>query len=265
MLLHIHGFNSSPASNTFRLLHEFFPEAKALAYSCDGCFADNLIALRQQATALYQQAVEQALRQALDGHTVGTHVTSAPAQAAALGIAPRIPLVISGSSLGGFYASQLAALLHGELTTPCHCALFNPVVCPAEALRPFLGRNTLFHSGVEWEFTPAILESYANFTDTREFAADGKGGESPKDRQGCAGGRRCSDKATCPPDYTARHENSALRRFVLLGRNDSLLNPAEARAYWQHCAQIHETDDGHSLTALDAITVATLRDWGAGA
>lgn len=196
MLVHIHGFNSCAASNTFTLLQAAFPSAKALEYPCHGLFANNLALLHTQVTALRGASAE--------------------------------PLVVTGSSLGGFYASQLAALLHMEQSTAqggaCHCGLFNPVIAPAVALRPMLGRNTLIYSGEVWEFTPTMLESYAYFNDTRALP---------------------------------------LTRLVVLGRNDALLNPAESRQYWQNYARIHETDDGHSLATLDDTTLRALADMGA--
>ena len=181
--VYVHGFNSSPASNTLRLLRQVFPAATGLVYPCSGLFAPNLCSLKEQAESLCR--------------------------------ADRSPLVLVGSSLGGFYASQLAALLH------CPCALFNPVVFPAEALRPMLGRNIHFHTHEEWDFTPDMLESYAHFQDTRGLA---------------------------------------LRRLVVLGRRDSLLDPQVAEDYWQGHATLHHTDDEHSLTTLDEVTRQELRE-----
>lgn len=180
LLLHIHGFNSSPASATLRALRRAFPHAEGLAYPSWGFFQDNLALLRRQ-------AVERSRER---------------------------PFLLTGSSLGGFYASQLAALLG------CNCALFNPVVDPAVSLRRFLGPNTNFHTGQTWDFTPAMLQSYAMFPDTRPLP---------------------------------------LRRLVVLGRKDTLLNPAEAYAYWRHCAEILETDDDHGISAVSVDMEEALR------
>ena len=181
MIAYIHGFNSSAASRTLGLLRQVFPRVAGLEYPSGGRFSDNLASLAAQARA----------RLADDG-----------------------PCLLVGSSLGGFYASQAAAILG------CPCALFNPVVRPAEALRQFLGRNTHFHTGAQWEFTPAMLESYAAFPDTRTVN---------------------------------------IPRFLVLGRQDEVLDPQCARDYWQGHARIHETDDAHSLARLDAPTVEALR------
>lgn len=184
MIAHVHGFNSSPASNTFGLLRRVFPNAHALRYPSSGLFPENLAHLQGQVAALRAEEAG--------------------------------PLVLVGSSLGGFYASQLSALL------ACNCALFNPVVRPAQALRQFVGPNTCFHGGQRWEFTDEMCDSYAIFSDARK---------------------------------------AFVERLVVLGRADTLLDPAEARAYWKNHARIHETDDGHSLAALDGIITETLAAW----
>ena len=136
MLAFIHGFNSSAASRTFGLLREVFPQAIALEYPSGGHFADNLSRLQEQIAAIIGTGSEQS------------------------GSLP----VLAGSSLGGFYAAQLSAILR------CPCALINPVIRPHEALRPFVGRQRHFHSGEEWEFTAAACESYAVFSDPRRAA-----------------------------------------------------------------------------------------------
>ena len=184
MIAYIHGFNSSPASNTFCLLQGVFPHARALNYPSSGIFSENIARLHGQAWALLKEGPG--------------------------------PLVLVGSSLGGFYAAQLSASLD------CNCALFNPVVWPAQALRQFVGPNTCFHSGQRWEFTNAMCDSYALFPNAR---------------------------------------NASVERLVVLGRADTLLDPAEARSYWKNHARIHETDDGHNLAALDATIIDTLSVW----
>lgn len=184
---HIHGFNSSPASATLRNIRQWFPQAQGLSYSAADRFDDNIRVLRAQVLELQ-----------LNPDNAGA-------------------LVISGSSLGGFYASQLAALLG------CNCALFNPVVRPAVSLQKYIGSQTNIYTGEAWEFTPAALESYLVFPDTR-------------------------------------HSAPMLRRFLLLGRNDDVIDPREAREYWHGYATIHETSDGHSIGALDAETVEALRE-----
>ena len=47
MIVYIHGFNSSPASNTYGKLKKIFGETSALEYPSEGLFADNLALLCQ--------------------------------------------------------------------------------------------------------------------------------------------------------------------------------------------------------------------------
>ena len=61
--------------------------------------------------------------------------------------------------------------------------------------------------------------------------------------------------------FFADARSAPVKRMVVLGLADTLLDPKEARTYWEHCAYIHETNDGHSLAALDETIVHTLRDW----
>ena len=184
MLIYIHGFNSSPASNTGGKLKAIFADTRALEDPSEGLFADNLALLCQQVEQLKKIATT--------------------------------PLVFVGSSLGGFYTSQVAPLFSAN------CMLINPAINPAESLRQFLGRNTYFHSGRQWDFTEAICNSYQNFCDRR----------------------------TAP-----------LERLVVIGKNDTTLNPHEGRQYWQQHATIHETDDAHSIEAIDAVMLASLNKW----
>lgn len=184
MIVYIHGFNSSPASNTYGKLKALFDDAQALEYPSEGLFADNLALLCQQVEQLKSAATT--------------------------------PLVFVGSSLGGFYTSQVAPLFSAN------CMLINPAIHPAQSMRKFLGANTYFHSGRQWIFTEAICNSYQNFCDQR----------------------------TAP-----------IERLVVIGRNDTTLDPNEGRQYWQQHATIHETDDGHSVAAIDAIMLASLNKW----
>ena len=71
MLIYIHGFNSSPASNTHGKLRALFENTMALEYPSEGLFADNLALLCQQVEQIKSAATT--------------------------------PLVFVGSSLGGFY------------------------------------------------------------------------------------------------------------------------------------------------------------------
>lgn len=199
MLAYIHGFNSCASSRTLGLLREVFPRAAALEYPSGGFFAENLVALRAQAESLLAES-----RPALNGGS----------------LAENRPLVLVGASLGGFYAAQLA----------CHpgtaCLLLNPVIDPAAALLPFVGRQRHYYSGEEWEFSLAACQSYAAAPDPRLVS---------------------------------------LPRLVVIGLADELLDPAASQAYWQRAARIHTTLDGHSIARLDAPVRDWLMQQGAGA
>jgi uncharacterized protein len=57
------------------------------------------------------------------------------------------PLAVIGSSLGGYYAAQVAEL------TGCRCVLLNPAVYPARDLKAFIGRIKNWHDEGGYEFT----------------------------------------------------------------------------------------------------------------
>lgn len=57
------------------------------------------------------------------------------------------PLVVIGSSLGGYYAAQVAEL------TGCRCVLLNPAVFPARDLKAFIGRVHNWHNEGGYAFT----------------------------------------------------------------------------------------------------------------
>jgi uncharacterized protein len=57
------------------------------------------------------------------------------------------PLVVIGSSLGGFYAALVAQ------ATGCRCVLLNPAVYPARDLKAFIGRVNNWHDEGGYEFT----------------------------------------------------------------------------------------------------------------
>lgn len=89
--------------------------------------------------------------------------------------------------------------------------LVNPCNNPAKSLAAFVGENISFEDGKPWEFTPKALQSYA-----------------PLDASGLA--RR--------------------PRLVIIGRNDSLLDPLANEAFWRDHAEIVLTDDEHSIAGF---------------
>ncbi|AMO54994.1 hypothetical protein GZ77_00085 [Endozoicomonas montiporae] len=77
------------------------------------------------------------------------------------------PVYIIGSSLGGYYGTwlmQRLIYLHPDIVT--RLVLINPAVRPYELFRQYLGKQTNFHTGEEWELTTehvATLESLETF------------------------------------------------------------------------------------------------------
>ena len=117
MLIYIHGFNSSPASSKAQLL-------KSRVEAQGGRFA---------APAL----------------------SHSPAQAAAQleALLARNPgAAVVGSSLGGYYATQLAEKHRLK------AVLLNPAVRPYELLAAHVGRQKNLHTGEAYEFTREHVE-----------------------------------------------------------------------------------------------------------
>lgn len=113
MLLYLHGFNSSPKSYKARLLGEALAaRGRADEYGCPDLPHDPDTAFRQ-----------------LDAQISG--------------LAGK-PLVLVGSSLGGYYATWLAEH-HG-----CRVVLLNPAVRPYELLSAYVGPQRNLYSGAEY-------------------------------------------------------------------------------------------------------------------
>lgn len=120
MIFYVHGFNSSKESSTGKMLAEQSGRPVVrLGYDCSKPFKENLEKLSLEAW------------KDMDGFDV-----------------------IVGTSLGGFYACEMAK----ELQT---CAVvFNPAMKPKSQLKKFLGENINFATGEKWMFTDDILNSY---------------------------------------------------------------------------------------------------------
>lgn len=67
---------------------------------------------------------------------------------------PRAAMAVVGSSLGGFYATRLAAL------TGCRAVLLNPAVDPARDLAAHIGEQTAWHDPAErFFFRPEYVQA----------------------------------------------------------------------------------------------------------
>ncbi|MCW9012467.1 MAG: alpha/beta fold hydrolase [Gammaproteobacteria bacterium] len=120
MLIYIHGFNSSPASFKASLLQNF---------AATNNIADRI--LIPGISSVPATAIEQ-LKQLIEQNTP---------------IGKSCPICLVGSSLGGFYATWLAE--HYD----CRVVLINPAVKPYELLDAYLGSNTNYYTGEEFELT----------------------------------------------------------------------------------------------------------------
>lgn len=124
-------------------------------------------------------------------------------------------ITLLGSSLGGFYAMQL------RLPNIRRVMAWNPVIFPAIQLAPFLGRNTRFSDGMEWDFDADILYSYAKAPDAREWLNHY--------------GRSLVCDTPRPP------------RVVILGASDEVLDMRLAWHYWQGSARLACIPSGHRI------------------
>ncbi|MCO5761585.1 MAG: hypothetical protein NHG36_08750, partial [Chromatiaceae bacterium] len=73
---------------------------------------------------------------------------------ARLGLDPMAPLVLMGTSLGGFWARRLGQ----ELGRPW--IALNPAIQPSQSLRRYLGPNTRFDTGGAFTWTAADCAAY---------------------------------------------------------------------------------------------------------
>ncbi len=124
MLIYLHGFNSSPHSHKAQVLGRFMEDCGLGAhFACPA-----LPHQPEQAVAVID---------------------------AELARAPKGPVVLVGSSLGGFYATWYAEK-HGLKAVP-----INPAIHPHRDLRAFLGMQRNLHSGENYELTEAHLAQWA--------------------------------------------------------------------------------------------------------
>lgn len=124
MILYLHGFRSSPASYKARLMHETLQSlGQEARWHCP------------QLDTRPEAAMAQCM-QLLDRHAD-----------------PDEPLVIMGSSLGGFYATYLA-----EQWPTAQAIVLNPVVNAARQLAQYVGTLTNFHNHEPFEFTLADVK-----------------------------------------------------------------------------------------------------------
>ena len=121
-LLYLHGFRSSPQSAKARLVLQRMAERHPSVQ----CWCPQLPPSPREAMDLVLHGIEQW---------------------------PRASMVVIGSSLGGFYASHVAA------RTGCRAVMLNPAVDPARDLARHIGEHTQWHDPLErFHFQPAFIE-----------------------------------------------------------------------------------------------------------
>lgn len=174
-IIYVHGFNSYIGSTTGTKLRTLnLMDIFEIGYPSDGMFEDNLNSLRAQYAQL-----------------------------------PPDDTILLGTSLGGFYISQLA-----DLPGIKAIVMINPVVYPEKDLAQFLGKNKNFCTHEKYEFTEEALHSYHEFRDMRQIS---------------------------------------MVRYLLLAMGDTLLNPLNARAYYDGYAELHLMDGGHRLEDFELV------------
>ena len=164
-------------------------------------------------------------------------------------------LTVMGSSLGGFFALQLR---HPSII---HAVAWNPVVFPAMQLEQFLGPNTRFSDGIDWEFTRESLLSYAQAPDPRlwqnalwayERNAAGEAGEAQghlftPEAYGSVLSA-WSERGLSAADISGAGESERVpRRDIFLADHDELLDSRLTRAFWQGAATLHDIVSGHQI------------------
>ncbi len=93
------------------------------------------------------------------------------------------------------------------------CALFNPVVYPRKTLKKFLGTNTNFATGRKYEITQSLIDTY---------------------------------------NYEGHLQDYGIRRLVVLGKNDEILDYREAAAFYKDISRIIITEDKHQILDYSA-------------
>lgn len=122
MIIFLHGFNSSAQGNKAKVLSTRFP---GLVHAPDYPVYDP-----QQALPFLRAYIKEK-QTAFGGST---------------------PLLLIGSSLGGFYANLLASEYDRK------CVLINPSTNPWITLRWVLGENTNYYTGEKYQLTQAMLD-----------------------------------------------------------------------------------------------------------
>ena len=88
------------------------------------------------------------------------------------------------------------------------CVLFNPVVYPQKTLQKFKGPNTNFATGKKYELTQELIDSY---------------------------------------NFSGNLKRYGISRFIILGRNDEVLDYREAEEFYRGIGHTVITDNCHQI------------------
>lgn len=131
MILYLHGFRSSPQSYKAQLM----AAAMAKRGLADQWICPQLPASPAAAMSMATNLIELAQHE-------GVNISQ--------------DLVIVGSSLGGYYATNLAE--HWK----CRAVVLNPAVYAATSLAPQVGEHTQYHSDAAFVFLPEYIDELVN-------------------------------------------------------------------------------------------------------
>jgi hypothetical protein len=133
--IYVHGFNSSPASIKARILGDYLNGlGRGARYSVPA-----LSHWPAEAMAQLEQRVDDSQQ----------------------------PVLLVGSSLGGFYSTALV-----EKYPHCRCVLVNPAVAPQVLLAGWLGDNENLYTHEQYQLTPLHLEQLQALACTELHAQD---------------------------------------------------------------------------------------------
>jgi len=128
----LHGFASATPNNNSRFLEKLFPEDTVIGLNYDATDIDNSM----------------------------DRMKSAVRNAFVFGAGNGGDVLFVGASLGGFIAQHLAkefAILGAK------AVLINPAVIPWESLTRWLGKNTNYKTGEEFDLTTEDINAYAKY------------------------------------------------------------------------------------------------------
>jgi len=129
-------------------------------------------------------------------------------------VAPAKAAMFIGTSLGGFYASQLAS---SRIVPHSKALLINPAVYPEKTLIKWIGKNINFRTGEEYELTQEVVDSYKHRI------------------------------------ALTREKSRGVPRIILLADHDEVLDHTETRKFWKGSGQILTISGGHRVEDYELV------------